>query len=113
MRIMLWGDIVTSTTYLSKIALDRNNRKLGTIVAVHEHPASNGHSTSNLIVQKSFLFKPSVHVSFKITKILRTDADFVWLDVLEVNFDAWVKQLLIHREQQAKGLKSGIAKLFE
>ena len=92
--------------YVSKIALDRNGRKLGTVIEVQESSGFNGDVDIYIIVQKSFLFKPSIHVSFKVNRIWKIDEDFVWIDVLKSNFDDWVKQLMNHREQQAKVIRT-------
>ena len=97
---------MNAEVYVSKIALDKNGKKLGTVIEVQESPAFNGEVAIYIIVQKSFLFKPSIHVSFKVSKIKKIDEDFVWVDVLKSNFDAWVKQLINHREQQAKVIRT-------
>lgn len=79
---------------------------MGTIVDIQESIPLIGDSEKFIIVQKSFLFKPSVHISFKMEKILKTNDDFVWLDVEKSDFDDWVKQLINHRNQQARVVKS-------
>ena len=98
----MWLDL---NTHISKIALDKNSRKLGTIVDFKKNNTPLD-SEEFIIVQKSFLFKPSVHISFRIDRILKTDDDFVWLNVKKSDFDAWVNQLILHRDQQAKVVKS-------
>ena len=98
----MWLDLIT---HISKIALDKNSKKLGTIVDVQKNN-TNIDSEEFIIVQKSFLSKPSVHISFKIERILKTDDDFVWINVKKSDFDAWVKQLILHRDQQAKVVRS-------
>lgn len=95
-----------SGLYKSKIAFDKNGKKLGKIIDVRKIFDSAQHKeTKVIIVLKKPFWQKSVNVPLAINAVLKNNPREVFFDIEKKDFDLYVKKLVAFRKLKAKNAK--------